>query len=84
MQPSPYKIIKPISAGKLIEILSKYNYIIIRRGIFAPAQGINCKACIILIKHLKIDIKKPSQVFSWYPCDLNEYITYKLPFYILY
>ena len=64
---------------QLIKVFSENKYVLIR---FSDNDivGINCKIGLISAKKNNPDLNKPSQVMSFRACEIQEYITNKIPF----
>ena len=66
-----------LTNGKLIEILSQNKYLLVRLDGYGLI-GINCKVGLINARMANPNLKKLSGVIGYIPCDLMEYITYKI------
>lgn len=70
---------KYLSPKQLEQAMLKHPYLLLR---FASGyqMGINSKILPILKRNMKKNVTETAFV-SFQPCDLNEYITHKHPFY---
>lgn len=67
-----------LTNGQLIDQLKQNKYLLVR---FDDNElvGINCKVALISAKQKNPDLQKLSSIVSYRNCDLQEYITYKIP-----
>jgi len=69
---------KSMKFKNLSKVIKQYNYILLRDS-WGNQYGINCK--IARWKETKMDINPNSQskFYSYMPCTLMEYLTFKAP-----
>lgn len=74
-----YMGIKNMSIAQLLDVCAKNRYIIARNA-DGQAVGINCGVVKIAVKRgIAGRHSKQSEFISFYPCGINEYISYKIP-----
>lgn len=71
--------VRCMSKQHLLDICKKYKYVCLRCVPDNEKIAINCKVVLKSGNFKGRDLRRPTHFYSFWPCDLNEYISNKIP-----